>query len=107
MPGGRRPKDSPVKVEQRRLLFIQTGKQQPVGQGNWDPKPEPFTEAVMALIENGAAVMFSASSGGRVIGVRIFEGDTPGERMWISDNEELDDWAQEIIGLAKAARSSE
>lgn len=104
MPGGRKNSDSPAKREQRRLLFIQTGQVQEVGQGNWDPKPELFAEAVMSLIELGAAVMFSSTGGGRIIGVKIWEGDSASDRKWLNDNEEVDDWATGIIQLAKRAR---
>lgn len=104
MPGGRsKPTETPRQME-RRLIFGQTGEQQPLGESSWDPKPEPFAEAVTMLIASGCAVMFSSAGGGRMIGATIYEGDHKHPRKWLYDSEELDEWSLDVIARLKAAR---
>lgn len=104
MPGGRRRQESSQLREQRRLIFVQTGEIQAPGENNWDPKPELFAEAVTSLISMGAAVMFSSAGGGRVMGVKIYEGDASTDRKWLYESEELDDWCVAVIEMARKAR---
>jgi hypothetical protein len=104
MPGGRQKPTNPKVVEQRRLIFVQTGQVQPVGENNWDPKPHLLSEAITSLIAMGAAVMFSSAGGGRVMGVKIYEGDASTDRKWLYDSEELDDWCIGVIEQARKAR---
>lgn len=104
MPGGRRKADPNIVRDQRRLIFVQTGAVQPVGENTWDPKPELLSEAITALVTLGAAVMFSSTGGGRVMGVKVWEGDASTERKWLYDSEELDDWCVDIIEMARKAR---
>lgn len=97
MPRGVSRQVTPVRQEQRRLLFEMVGEQEGEGLRQWDPKAGPFMEAVLGILGSGAAIFLRPGSGGRAIGVAIWEGDTRHPAKWVYEAEELDDWALVIL----------
>lgn len=106
MPGGRGKPDQARAREQRRLKYGVTGKVDPVGQDSWDFKTELFAEAVMQLMTDGVAVMFSSTANGRVIGATLWEGDFKHPRQWLYSSEEVDEWAANVVRAGKAEEAA-
>lgn len=96
MPRGSSGNVTPAKREQRRLLFEMVGEHQGESLTQWDPKAEMFLEAVLGVLSTGSALFIRPGSGGRAIGLAIWEGDTRHPAKWCYEAEELDDWAQAI-----------
>lgn len=82
-----------AKQDQQKLLWLQTGEHQGVTLADWDPKPEPFVQALLEVLATGATVVLRPGSGGRSFGIAIWEGDVRHAPKWLYDNEEVDDWA--------------
>lgn len=97
MPRGSGRQTTPVQLEQRRLLFEMLGGHEGDGLRQWDPKAGPFTEALLGILSTGAAVFLRPGSGGRAIGVAIWEGDTRHPAKWVYESGELDDWSLLIL----------
>lgn len=97
MPRGSGKQVTPVRQEQRRLLFEMTGEHDGEGLRQWDPKAGPFLEAILGVLGSGAAVFLRPGSGGRAIGVAIWEGDTRHPARWVYEASELDDWSHLIL----------
>jgi hypothetical protein len=97
MPRGSGKLVTPIRQEQRRLLFEMVGEAEGEGLRQWDPKAAPLVEAILGILASGAAVFLRPGSGGRAIGVAIWEGDTRHPARWVYEAEELDDWARIIL----------
>jgi len=97
MPRGSGKQVTPIRAEQRRLLFEMLGENEGAGLRQWDPKAGPFLEAILGILASGAAVFLRPGSGGRAIGVAIWEGDTRHPAKWVYEAEELDDWSLIIL----------
>jgi hypothetical protein len=48
------------------------------------------------VLSTGAAIFARPGSGGRAIGIAIWEGDTRHPAKWLYEASELDDWSQLI-----------
>lgn len=92
--------------EQRVLMWGMQGANIPPSLTEWDPKTEPLVQAVLEVVATGATLVFRPGSGGRSIGVAIWEGDQRWAPNWVYDTEELDDWAQGILMVAKARKET-
>lgn len=86
-----------VKGEQRRLLWQTYGAVVAPNAADWDPKSEQLVEALLAVLGSGCAVMFGTAREGSAISVQVYEGDYKYPRVWISEAEELDTWAEGIL----------
>jgi hypothetical protein len=69
---------------------------------DWDPKCEPLVQALLEVLSSGCAVMLRVGSGGRAVGIQIYEGDYKHPPKWIYEAEELDTWAEGINQLVQA-----
>jgi len=96
VPRGKSDGQPTPKSEQNRLLWLQTGQRADPLMRDWDPKAQPFLEALMEILSSGCAVMLRVGSGGRAVGIQIYEGDFKHQPKWIYDAEELDEWAAGI-----------
>ena len=97
MPHKPKPSNQPTPAsEQRRLLFLQ-GAQDTSTIADLDPKPEPFVQAILLLLAEGATVSLRPGNGGRSVGIGGYHGEERLPTKWLYDNEELDDWASLII----------
>jgi hypothetical protein len=97
MPRGSGKQATPVQQEQRRLLWAMTGQVDGEGLRQWDPKSADFVEAVLDVLSTGAAVFMRPGSGGRAIGIAIWEGDTRHPAKWLYEASELDEWSRLIL----------
>lgn len=87
---------TPAKSEQARLLFLQ-GASSGGGLVNLDPKPEPFLEALLLLLNEGVTVHLKPGSGGRCVGIGGWAGEERLPWQWLYDDEEVDAWASKVI----------
>lgn len=78
---------------QAHLLWEQTGSVVDYEIGDWDCKPGVL-EAILAILSTGSAVFLRPGSGGRAVGIAVWEGDTRHAPKWVYDASELDDWAE-------------
>jgi len=97
MPRGSGKQVTPARQEQRRLLFDMTGQHDGESLRQWDPKAEPLVDALLGIASTGAAVFVRPGSGGRALGIAIWEGDTRHPATWFYEAEELDEWALKIL----------
>lgn len=97
MPRGSGSRVTPVVQEQRRLLFDMVGQHEGEHLRQWDPKCGPLVEALLGIVDTGAVVLLRQGSGGRALGVAIWEGDVRHPAKWVYEAAELDEWAQVIL----------
>jgi len=97
MPRGSGKQATPAVQAQRRLLFELVGEHEGEGLRQWDPKAVPLVEAILGIVSTGAAVFIRPGSGGRALGIAIWEGDTRHPAKWLYEVQELDDWALIIL----------
>jgi hypothetical protein len=92
---------TPAKVEQQRLLWEQTGSFDGNGLEQWDPKTQELVDAILTVLSTGSSVFIRPGSGGRSLGIAIWEGEVRHKPKWIYDAEEMDQWAEGILHIAK------
>lgn len=97
MPRGSGKQVSPAIQAQRRILFEMTGDHASDTVERWDPKAELLVSALLGIVGTGAVVMLRPGSGGRAIGIAIWEGDVRHPARWFYESGELDDWARLIM----------
>jgi hypothetical protein len=97
MPRGKPTLLTPAKQQQRKILWDQTGEAQEWALMDWDCKTEPLVEALLGVLASGATVVLRPGSGGRSVGVAIWEGDVRHSPTWCYEPEELDSWATRIL----------
>ncbi len=97
MPRGKRPEETPAKLEQNRLMWATFGKKAKVTIASWDPKQVQFTQALLEILTTGATVVLRPGSGGGSVGVAIWEGDFRHPPTWCYTSEELDEWSAAIM----------
>ena len=96
MPRGSGKPVTPAVQQQRRILWEMTGEAEGDGLTQWDPKAVELVEALLGIVSTGAVVMLRPGSGGRALGIAIWEGDTRHPAKWFYETLELDDWARII-----------
>lgn len=105
MPRGKPQSDAKViRGEQRRLLWNTYEAVVAPSCADWDPKAERLVEALLAVLGSGCAVMLGTAREGTAISVQIYEGDHKHPRKWISEAEELDEWADGILRLKRESQ---
>lgn len=97
MPHKRSPKESPARAAQNQLLWAMNPDGDFAGVGNWEPRGEDFTQAVLGVLGTGATLLIRPGSGGRAIGIAIWEGDTRHPATWCYDDEEVNLWAVGVL----------
>lgn len=70
----------------------------------WDPKTEVFTQAILEIVATGATVVVRPGSGGRSVGIAIWEGDFRHPPKWLYLTEELDEYCESILQHAQLRR---
>lgn len=97
MPRGSGKQVTPAVLDQRRLLWEMTGSIGGEGLRQWDPKAQSVVDALLAVLSTGAALFLRPGSGGRAVGIAIWEGDTRHPAKWLYEAQELDDWSLLIL----------
>lgn len=93
MPRGSARQVTPAQQQQRKLLFEMTGDHDGSELLHWDIQTEPFVEALLGIVSTGAVVMLRPGSGGRALGIAIWEGDVRHPAKWFYETAEVDDWS--------------
>jgi hypothetical protein len=104
MPRPTKNAPSVAKVTERRLLWQQTGEDSGELLTDWDPKTETLVNALLEIVATGASVFIRPGSGGRAIGIAIWEGEDRHKPTWVYEASELDGWAEGIMHMAKQRR---
>lgn len=97
---------SSARSVERRLIWAQTGEYNHATVGDFDPKAEALTEALLYVVSTGATVVLRPGSGGRALGIAIWEGDARHAPKWLYDEEEVDAWASGVLSV-KRGQSAE
>ena len=97
MPRQGKPRETPAKMEQNRLMWATYGKKARLLVNSWDPKQVQLVQALLEVVASGATVVLRPGQGGGSIGIAIWEGDFRHPPEWCSTSEELDFWAEGII----------
>jgi len=97
MPRERKRPTSAAVVEERRLIWAQTGGRNEPALSEWDPKASQLVEALLGVLGTGSTVVIRPGSGGRSVGVAIWEGDYRHPPKWCYEAVELDDWAAGVL----------
>ena len=92
------------KQEQNKLLWAQLGSVYEPAVNEWDPNAEVLVSALLEVVKSGATLVLRPGSGGRSIGIAIWEGDVRHPPIWIYETEELDSWAIKVM-VAVAGRT--
>jgi hypothetical protein len=91
-------------VEERRLIWNQTGQRNTPLLTDWDPKEGMLVEALLEVLASGATVVLRPGSGARSIGLAIWEGDARHAPEWCYEASEIDDWARGILAVVAGRR---
>lgn len=94
MPHKGQSRQPTAKSEQARTLWGSYGQRNDPTLTDWDPKTEPLIAALLEVLASGATVVLRPGSGGRSVGVAIWEGDQRHPPKWCYDADELDQWAE-------------
>lgn len=97
MPRGSERKVTPAVADQRKVLWEMTGSHEGDGLRQWDPKAVTVLEALLGIVSTNAVVMLRPGSGGRALGIAIWEGDVRHPATWFYETSELDEWALKIL----------
>lgn len=92
-------------TEERQLIWAQFGAYNHATVGDFDPKNDPLVEALLYVVSTGATLVLRPGSGGRSLGIAIWEGDYRGAPQWLYDSEEVDNWAATVLSQKRAAEA--
>jgi hypothetical protein len=73
---------------------------------DWDADTAVVTQALLEIVSTGSTVVVRPGSGGRSLGVSIWEGDTRHPPKWLYDSEELTAWAQGICDISQRRKEA-
>lgn len=109
MPRAKRVPSSPARQLHERLWAEVAGAPLEYSLADWDPNAAQFLQAVLEIVNTGASVFIRPGSGGRALGIAIWEGDDRYPATWFSEFEELDAWTKRVVEQAegRAANAAE
>lgn len=85
----------------------QTGTQFEYKLSEWDPDTAIVVQAILELLEDGLTVVIRPGSGGRAIGIAIWQGDNRPPAKWFGDQDEMNAWCTTIVEAAIARKRKE
>lgn len=74
------------------------------GLSDWDPDTAAVTQALLDLTGAGLTVVLRPGSGGRALGVAIWQGENRPPAKWFGDQDEFNAWARGIVEAAAKER---
>ena len=92
--------------EQAQLLWGMGVDPYEAGVLGWDWQDAVFCEAVREVLSSGASIFMRPGSGGRAIGIAIWEGDHRHPPKWLYEGAEIEEWATGVCRLAKLRRGT-
>lgn len=81
----------------------QTGTQYEYRLSEWDPDTAVVVQAILELLEDGLTVVLRPGSGGRAIGMAVWQGENRPPAKWFGDQDEMNAYCG-IIAQAAVAR---
>jgi hypothetical protein len=99
-----KPKETPEKLAQNRLMWGTFGKGTKISVASWDPKQVEVVQAILEVVASGSTVVLRPGSGGGALGIAIWEGDTRWPPVWCYTSEEMDAWANGVLERVEGIR---
>jgi hypothetical protein len=96
-----------AKEKTNQLMWGQYGNVQYEPLTEWDPKQVTLVEAILTVLETGATVVLRPGSGGRAVGISIWEGDVRHPATWCYDGVELDTWAAAVLARVRVSQAAD
>jgi hypothetical protein len=100
VPRAKGSRETAAKLAQNGSLWGDYGTHDVYELTGWDIKQQAFIDAVLAIVSSGATLLVRPGSGGRSIGIAIWEGDFRHSPKWCYGSEEVDQWAADVIERA-------
>ena len=97
MPRGKPGQESKQKLIANRYVWDAVGEIQTNSVGGWDLKSEQFSAALLEVVGSGATVVLRPGTGGRSLGIAIWDGDVRYAPVWCHAEEEADGWAAKVL----------
>ncbi len=92
---------STAKSAQASLLWAMGVDSNSKSLSDWDPDTAVVAQAILEVVESGSTVVVRPGSGGRALGISIWEGDTRHPPKWVYDAEELTTWARGVCDISQ------
>lgn len=104
MPRAKRVPSTPARIAQDNLWAAITGAAPDYTVADWDPDAAAFLQACLEVAASGSSVFIRSGSGGRSLGIAIWEGDNRYPATWFGEHEELDEWTRRVVAAAELRR---
>lgn len=85
--------------------WAQTGAEPEYVLHMWDPDTAVVVQSLLELLSDGLTVVFRPGSGGRSIGMAVWQGDNRPPAKWLYDQDEWNAYAENIVKAAAARRN--
>lgn len=106
MPGGRKPEKKSPLHELAHLIYLQTGEVPDFQLASWEPRYQELVDALFEVVGQGYTLVLRPGSGGRALGLAIWNGDSRPPAKWFYDQDELDAWADNVLAVKRKRESS-
>jgi len=90
--------------ELNKLWWVQTGERYDYHLYDWDPDTATWSQCLLELLSEGLTVVLRPGSGGRAVGIAIWQGDNRPPAKWFNDHDELNAWTAAILLAASQRR---
>ena len=97
MPRGKPGQESKQKLYANRYAWDIIGEVQTNSVGGWDLKSEAFCQMLCEMVGSGVTVVLRPGTGGRSLGLAIWDGDDRRPPVWFHAEEEADAYAQRVL----------
>lgn len=97
MPRGKAGQESKQKLMANKYSWDIMGEPVSNSVGGWDLKTDTFAAALLEIVGSGATVVLRPGTGGRSLGIAIWDGDVRYAPTWCHAEEEADAWAARVI----------
>lgn len=101
MPRPVKPKETPEKLAQNRLMWGTFGPTTVLSVTSWDAKQVQLVDAILEVVASGSTLVVRPGSGGGAIGIAIWEGDHRHPPVWCYTSDDVDAWAAGVLDRVK------